>query len=87
MTVSTAIVTIIDVTGATIGDFEFPLQIPIKDIASRFIEILKAMDYEKYNDVSEICLKFKNKELKEQDTFFDKGIWDGSFVELSCNRG
>lgn len=83
MTVSTAIVTVIDVTGTTIGDFEFPLQMPVKNVANRFIEILKAMDNEKYNDVSDVYFKFKNSELKEQDTFWDKGIWDGSIIELN----
>lgn len=83
MIVSTAIVTVVDVAGATIGDFEFPLQVPVENIIKRFIEFLKAMDNEKYSDISNVYFKFKNNELKGQDTFWDMGIWDGSVIEFN----
>lgn len=81
--VNSAIITIKEFSGYEIGDFELPIKMPVADLSKKLLDVLKAIDGERYANISEIKIKHNNKILKSNQTLYSQGIWDGSIISIS----
>lgn len=80
--VDSAIITVLDKMNDTIGDFEIPVKINIKELRPKIIGLLKAMDSEKYIGIDSINIEHNGVILKDEDTLYQNSIWDGSTIKL-----
>ncbi|MBQ8540527.1 MAG: hypothetical protein IJ435_03525 [Clostridia bacterium] len=80
--VDSAIITMLDKIGNTIGDFELPLKIPMKELGKKLVALLKAMDSDRYVCLEKIKIEYNGKILDEEDTLYQNAVWDGSVIKL-----
>lgn len=80
--VDSAIITMLDKIGNTIGDFELPLKIPMKELEKKLVALLKAMDSDRYVCLEKIKIEYNGKILDEEDTLYQNAVWDGSVIKL-----
>ncbi len=81
--VDSAIITIIGKLNEPIGDFEIPLNIPIKELEKKLVALLKAMDSDRYECLEKIKIEYNRKILDEEDTLYQNAVWDGSIIKLN----
>jgi len=77
-----AIITIIDKNNVSLGDFELPLKITIGELTKKMVRFLKAKDGERYMYLSELQFAYKNRVLNDNETLYENGVWDGSFLKI-----
>ena len=46
--VNSAIITVKEFSGYEIGDFELPIKMPVEDLSKKLVDVLKAIDSERY---------------------------------------
>ena len=51
--VNSAIITVKEFSGYEIGDFELPIKMPVEDLSKKFVDVLKAIDSERYEGISD----------------------------------
>ena len=73
--VNSAIITVKEFSGYEIGDFELPIKMPV--------DVLKAIDSERYEGISDIKIRYNNRILQNNQTLYSQGIWDGSIITIS----
>ncbi len=81
--VDSAVVTMIDKNDNTIGDFELPLKISIKELEKKLVALLKAMDSDKYVVLEALEIEYNGKVLSDDDTLYQNAVWDGSIIKLN----
>ena len=81
--VDSAIITIMDKSNNTIGDFELPLKIPVKELEKKLIALLKAMDSDMYVCLERLKIEYNGKILDGEETLYQNAIWDGSIIKLN----
>lgn len=81
--VDSAVVTMMDKNDNTIGDFELPLKISIKELEKKLVALLKAMDSDKYVALEVLEIEYNGKILSDEDTLYQNAVWDGSIIKLN----
>ena len=81
--VDSAIITMLNKSNETIGDFELPLKIPIKELEKKLVGLLKAMDSDKYVCLEKVKVEYNGKILDGDDTLYQNAVWDGSSIKLN----
>jgi hypothetical protein len=59
--VNSAIITVKEFSGYEIGDFELPIKMPVEDLSKKFVDVLKAIDSERYEGISDIKIRYNNR--------------------------
>ena len=47
------------------------------------VDVLKAIDSERYEGISDIKIRYNNRILQNNQTLYSQGIWDGSIITIS----
>ena len=81
--VNSAIITVKEFSGYEIGDFELPIKMPVEDLSKKLVDVLKAIDSERYKGISDIKIRYNNRILQNNQTLYSQGIWDGSIITIS----
>lgn len=81
--VDLVIITLLDKDGTEIGDFELPARMKVSELSVKIEEALKAMNSDKYSEISNLKLLYEDAPLSAKDTLYIKEIWDGSFLKLA----
>ena len=80
--VESAIITVLDKNDVSLGDFELPVKVTVRDLSSKMIAFLKAKDYDTYENLSALSIQHNGRVLDEEETLYENGIWDGSFLKI-----
>ena len=56
--VNSAIITVKEFSGYEIGDFELPIKCLLKILSKKFVDVLKAIDSERYEGISDIKIRY-----------------------------
>lgn len=66
-------------------DMEIPSELPIVEIRSKILEILRSMYEGKFLKGFDCKLSYRNRFLKDEETLLSAGIFDGSKISLIIN--
>lgn len=78
-----AIVTVRTKDGSWESDMELPARMKLKNVASKVLDTLKAMDERRFGTLHSLQFVYENKTLNGEATLADYQIWDGSIVSIN----
>ena len=81
------IISLKDTTLDYSSDVELPSEMPIKDLSTGLIRLLRTYEPRKYAGCTSVDLWFGDEKLKDEQTLASIGAWDGSELTLRVTTG
>lgn len=81
------IVTLVDRSGHSVGDYELPADAALREYEATLLMALAQLDGRRFGDWRQLHLEtLTGQAIRENDTLASRGIWDGGVLTVVQGR-